>query len=268
MTRDHDMKRAVRARMNATGEKYTVARSALVAPGTSRTESSKTSESQGGTVTTTDTSVLTEVDERGYAVLRSFIGGNDLARLGLAVDEAVSATLAEKQTEDRERRAAGETGFIDLWSPGEPGGIFADLTAQPDVAWILQHQGLLDIARALKGTSAVLRRAAAWVTLPGYGHQGLHPNADGPAPEVGSWAVVRFVVVLSAHHPDTGTFRAIPGSHRNPPFFNGVGSAMSPHTDEDRTEAYPGDVIVYSEQLWKSGTFNGGVDPLKCVLVD
>lgn len=268
MTRDHDMKRAVRARMNATGEKYTVARSALVAPATSRRTPSETSESQGGTVTTTDTNVLAEIDERGYAVLRSFVSGSDLARMSDAVDEAVSATLAEKQAEDRARRGAGETGFIDLWSPGEPGGIFADLTAQPDVAWILQHQGLLDIASALKGTSAGLRRAAAWVTLPGYGHQGLHPNADGPAPEVGSWAVVRFVVVVSAHHPDTGTFRAIPGSHRNSPSFTGIGSAMSPHPDEDRTEAHPGDVIVYSEQLWKSGTFNGGVDPLKCVLVD
>lgn len=162
----------------------------------------------------------------------------------------------------------GETGYIDVWSPGEPGGISADLTAHPDVAWILQHEGLLDVARSLQGISPVLRRAAAWVTLPGFGHQGLHPNAEGPPPAVGAWPVVRFVVLLSAHHPNTGTFRAIPGSHRNPPSFAGIGSAMSPHPDEDRIEAHPGDVIVYSDQLWKSGTFNGGADPLKCVLVD
>lgn len=268
MTRDHDLKRAVRARMQATGEKYTVARSALVAPAASRTAPSETTASQGGTVPTTDTDVLAEIDERGYAVLRSFISGVDLARMDHAVDEAVEARLAEMQAEDRERRAAGETGFIDLWSPGEPGGISVDLTAHSDVAWILQHEGLLALAGALRGSSAVLRRAAAWVTLPGFGHQGLHPNAGGPAPSVGSWAVVRFVVALSAHHPDTGTFRAIPGSHRQPPAFTGVGSAMSPHPDEDRVEAGPGDVIVYAEQLWKSSTFNGGMDPLKCVLVD
>lgn len=268
MTRDHDLKRAVRARMSVTGEKYTVARSALVAPATSRTAPSETSESQGGTVATTETGVLAEIDERGYAVLRSFVSGDGLARMRDAVDEVVSTTLATKQEEDRERRAAGETGFIDLWSPDEPGGISVDLTAHPDVAWVLRHEGLLHVASGLKGTSAVLRRAAAWVTLPGFGHQGLHPDADGPAPGVGSWATVRFVVILSAHRPGTGTFRALPGSHRDPPSFTGVASAMPPHPDEERAEAEPGDVIVYSEQLWKSGTFNAGLEPMKCVLVE
>lgn len=268
MTRDHDMKRAVRARMAATGKRYTVARSSLVAPNPPTASDSETSPSQGGTMATTDSSVLAAIDERGYAVLRSFVSPDALARMSDAVDEVVSTTLAEKQEEDRQRRAAGETGPIDVWSPGEAGGIYADLTDHPDVAWILRHQDLLHVAGELKGTSTVLRRAAAWVTLPGFGHQGLHPNAEGPAPAVGSWDVVRFVVILSPYRPDTGTFRAIPGSHRSAPEFTGFGSAMPPHPDEDRSEADPGDVIVYSEQLWKSGTFNGGLEPLKCVLVD
>lgn len=41
------------------------------------------------------------------------------------VDDVISTTLAEKQEEDR-RRDAGETGPIDAWYPGQPGGIYAE----------------------------------------------------------------------------------------------------------------------------------------------
>jgi ectoine hydroxylase-related dioxygenase (phytanoyl-CoA dioxygenase family) len=268
MTRDHDLKRAVRARMTATGEKYTVARSALVAPATTRAGAAETSESQGGTVATINTDLLEEIDERGYAVLRSFVRPDGLARISGAVDEAVAAALAEKEAEDRKRRAAGESGFIDVWRSSEPGGLSADLTAHPGVSWVLGDERLVQLATELTGSTAVLHRAAAWVTLPGFGHQGLHPNGDGPARQIGSWPVVRCVVIVSPHRPDTGTFRAIPGSHRHAPTFDGIGSAMRPHRDEERIEADPGDVIVYSDQLWKSSTFNAGAEPLKSLLVD
>ncbi len=43
---------------------------------------------------------------------------------------------------------------------------------------------------------------------------------------------------------------------------------MPPHPDEVLVEADPGDLLVYSAQLWKSGTFNGGLEPLKCLLVE
>ena len=213
--------------------------------------------------------MLDELDERGFAVFRSFATTDEVARMTDVVDEVISTTLAEKQSEDDRRRAAGETGPIDVWSPGEPGGIYADLTDREDVAWILTHPWLLELTGAVKAVAPKLRKVAAWASMPGFGHQGFHPDDEGASPPVGSWDVVRFVFVLSPYRPETGTFRAIPGSHRTAPqFADWKGSAMPPHPDEVRVEADPGDLIVYSAQLWKSGTFNGGLEPTKSLLVE
>jgi hypothetical protein len=41
---------------------------------------------------------------------------------------------------------------------------------------------------------------------------------------------------------------------------------MSPHPDEVRLEAEPGDRFACSTNLWKSSTFNGGHGPMKSVI--
>lgn len=269
MTRDHDMKRAVRARMRTTGERYTVARSALVAPNPSDAPTSETSQSQGGTMPVVHRRMLDELDERGLVVLRSFATADEVARMTVVVDEVISTTLATKQEEEDRRRGAGETGPIDVWYPGEPGGIYADLTDHADVAWILTHPGLLELAGAVKAGAPKMRKVGAWASMPGYGHQGFHPDEDGSSPPVGSWDVARLVFVLSPYRPESGKMRAIPGSHRNAPqFADWKGSTMPPHPDETRIEADSGDLIVYSAHLWKSGTFNGGPEPTRCLLVE
>lgn len=268
MTRDHDMKRAIRARMKVTGEQYTAARSALVAPGASRAPASETSESQGGVMAAVQSELLEELDQRGFAVLRSFIESDAVARLMEFVNDIVSAAVADKQEEDRARRAAGETGWIDVWHPGEAGFVVKDVTGAADVASILRDQRLLEIARSVKGAGATLRKIRVIASMPGYGHQGFHPDSergrdDRAAPSIGSWDDVAFFLVISPHRAETGTIRALPGSHRTPPHFAELGSAMPPHPDEVRIEADPGDLFVYSAQLWKSSTFNGGHEPLK-----
>lgn len=269
MTRDHDMKRAVRARMRASGERYTVARSALVARDSSDAPKSETSQSQGGTMPVVHIRMLDELDERGFVVLRSFATADEVARMTAVVDEVISTTLAEKQEEEDRRRDAGETGPIDVWYPGQPGGIYADLSDHADVAWLLTHPSLLELVGAVKVGEPKLRKVAAWASMPGYGHQGFHPDEAGSSPPVGSWDVARLVVSLSPSRAETGTFRAIPGSHRNAPqFADWKGSAMPPHPDEIRIEAEPGDLLVYSAHLWKSATFNGGLEPTKCLLVE
>lgn len=268
MTRDHDMKRAVRARMRVTGERYTTARSALVAPDHSPAPP-ETSRSPGGLMSALQGELLGELDERGFALVRAFASQEELRSVTAIVDEVISATLAEKQEEDRRRRAAGETGPIDVWHPGQPGGIYRDITDHPDVAWILEHPALNEIAHVVTSSSATLRKVAAWVSLPGYGHQGLHPDVDGSSPPIGAWELVRFVLMLTPHRTEVGGFRAIPGAHRaRPPFDDRVGSAMTPHPDEERVDADPGDVLVYSPHLWKSETFNGGLEPRSCLLIE
>jgi ectoine hydroxylase-related dioxygenase (phytanoyl-CoA dioxygenase family) len=75
------------------------------------------------------------------------------------------------------------------------------------------------------------------------------------------------VLLLSPHRADTGTIRMLPGSHRTVPDFTAWGSAMPPHPDEVRLEGEPGDLFVYEGHLWKSATFNGGVAPVRTLLL-
>ena len=83
--------------------------------------------------------MLDELDERGLAVLRSFATADEVARMTVVVDEVISTTLATKQEEEDRRRDAGETGPIDVWYPGEPGGIYADLGSQAQVQTTSSH---------------------------------------------------------------------------------------------------------------------------------
>ena len=87
MTRDHDRKRAVRARMRATGERYTVARSALDARDPADAPKAETSQSQGGTMPVVDIRTLAEFDARGFVVLRLFATAEEVARITAVVDE-------------------------------------------------------------------------------------------------------------------------------------------------------------------------------------
>lgn len=267
MTRDHDIKRAIRARMKVTGKPYTVARAALVAPSVPPAPGSETSESQGGTMASVHTELRDDLDERGFAVIRTFATPEQVARLTAAVDEVIAATVAEKQEEADQQLAAGERG-INVWYPGEEGTIFKVVTDQPDVAWVLNDRRLLDIVDSIKGPGSTLRKIGALAWLPGFGHQGLHQDYDGVDEALGSWDRLVFVVMLSPHHADTGTIRALPGSHRTPPqFADYLGSAMPAHDDEVRIDGEPGDVLVSSGHLWKSGTFNSGREPVKSLLV-
>lgn len=246
MTRDHDTKRAIRARMKVTGERYTVARSALIAPSAPTAAAAST---EGGTVASS--TIHDELDEVGFVVVRSFVTGDRLDRLIELVDEIVATIVAAKLEEENRRREAGETGFIDVWHGGEPGWVAEWVTDHPDVAWLLRHEQL--------GAFVTPTRIRAIASLPGFGHEGFHPNPhDGDA----------CALALSGSRRDTGAFRAIPGSHRTPPRFEALGSAMAPHPEEVRVETDPGDLLVYDAALWKSATFNGGTEPVTCLGID
>ena len=185
MTRDHDMKRAIRARMKVTGERYTAARSALVAPSVPPAAGSETSESQGGTMASAHTELLDELDTRGFAVIRGFATPEQVARLTAVVDEVIAATVAEKQEEADQRLAAGERG-INVWHPGEEGAIFKVVTDLPGVAWVLNDRWLLDIVDSVKGSGSRLRKVGALASLPGFGHQGFHQDYDGVESRTGN----------------------------------------------------------------------------------
>lgn len=213
-----------------------------------------------------DTGLIDELDERGFAVIRSLATPEQVAGMTAVVDEVIETTIADKQEEGRQREAAGER-RINVWHPREAGVIFTVVTERPDLQWLLADPRLLEVVEEAKGSRVPLGSIGALATLPGFGHQGFHQDHDGPSPTIGSWDALVFVVMLSRHRGDTGTIRALPGSHRTPSPFTGWGSAMPPHPDEVRIEGEPGDVFVYSSHLWKSATFNGGTQPCKSLLV-
>ncbi len=268
MTRDHDIKRAVRARMSATGERYTVARSALVAPAQPGTQA-ETSQSQGETMPAVKTDLLAELDEQGFAIIHSFATRDELDRISAVVDEVVTAKIREVQQEEDTRRAAGETGWVNAWHPG-PGGVVSQLvTEDPRVAWIREHPRLLEIRAAAMRDSAkdtsdkfIFRHVGVGAALPGSGHQGFHADDETPSPPIGSWDGMSFIFVLDRQDAEVGTMRAVPGSHRVPlrPRITELGSAMPPLPDEIRMEADPGDLIIHSSHLWKSMTLNAGTE--------
>jgi len=267
MTRDHDMKRAIRTRMKDTGERYTVARSALVAPSSSSSPAPETALSQGETMASDQTDLLNELDERGFALVKSFAPPSEVATLTAVVDEIVAATIAQKLAEADERQAAGEPSN-NIWYPGEDGVVFSRITERPEAEWIRKSQRLSRLVAATTGVESAVRDIAAYVVLPGCGHQGLHVESELPKASIGSWDRVRFVITLSSHSAETGTIRVVPGSHRTgAPFSDAFGAAMPPHPDEVRINAEPGDLVVYSPQLWMSGTFNGGVERLSSLLI-
>lgn len=266
MTRDHNMKRAIRARMKATGERYTVARAALVAPDPPPAPA-MTSSSQGGAMSAAHTDLLAELDELGFAILHAFATSDELERINAVVDEVVTAKLSEVREEDERRRAAGETGWINVWHPGPAGVVSQMVTDRPDVAWIREHSRLLEIRALAMGGSPRMKEerfsnVGVGAALPGYGHQGFHADDETPSPPIGSWDGMSFIFVLTRQDAEVGTMRAVPGSHRAPlrPRFVEFGSAMPPQPDEIRMEAEPGDLIIHSKHLWKSMTLNTGPD--------
>lgn len=261
MTRDHDVKRAIRARMRATGETYMVARTAFVAP-SEPSGGPETSESQGGTMSSI-TSVLENLDRNGFALVQGFASPTQVADLAGLVDAEISVLAAEALVEARRRLEAGEGG-----GTGRAASL-ALLSDRPEAAWLLSDQRLRDITTAAKGSGHPLEKIAAIVSRPGTGHQGLHqdsPGVDGP---LGTWEKLVFVLMLTENRPGAGAIRALPGSHRSAaqPFPNQVGSAYAPCDGEVHIEAEAGDLLVYSGNLWKSGTHNGGRETTTSVLI-
>ena len=215
-------------------------------------------------MTTATRDLVDELDERGFR------------RCSLNVDGGGSRTVEPRSPTRSSRRRSSrstprtlaaaplaETGWIDVWHPGEVGviGERRHRSARPRVGiaapTVRRHRDGSEWQKSeryprfsLHSCPATDIRASTPITTPTFP---LH--VDGRVDSVS------FYVMLTPHRPETGTFRALPGSHKTPPQFNEWNSAMPPHADEVRVEAEPGDVVVYSPRLWKSATFNTGHKP-------
>lgn len=250
MTRDRDAKREVRDRMRSTGERYTQARRALFGtPDGSSAARSGPDLPRGAMVSE---QLLQSLERDGYAVVSNVVSVDVIGELRRRVERLVDEELDWRMGEVRRRRDAGETD-VRAFPRGSEGQLHLGLDA--DIVPILAG-GVAEVMAAI-GTP-LSGRGGVGVCLPGWGgHQGLHPDLDGPAPPVGRWDAAVLTWPLSAWDG----MRLVPGSHKRwPEFREAFAGAIAPHPNEIRVEAGPGDVVINSVHIWKSMTLNQSRD--------
>jgi ectoine hydroxylase-related dioxygenase (phytanoyl-CoA dioxygenase family) len=249
MTREHNAKRAVRARMRATGERYTQARSALFgdAPSVGAPSAGSIPDRGGTSVVTQE--LLDALDRDGFVVVRDVVPKEVVDDLRQWVDGLVDEEMRWRTAEVERRRAVGESD-VRTFPRGWEGRL--DFPFDDDARRAPLVTGLADMAAAI-GTP-LASGGGIGVCLPGWGgHEGIHQDLDGPAPEAGRWdgAVVSWPLTAEAG------MRVVPGSHRRPPVFpDTFAGAVAPQPDEVHVDAGPGDAVITSIHLWKSATLN------------
>lgn len=187
------------------------------------------------------------LERDGYLMVPSLLAETVIARLAGRLSELVRQTVA-------------------AWDAGpspqivERGVVRARLgLADPEFAPCRDHPLLAEAAAAVLGPDWHLGALSLRAPLPGWGHQGLHPDFDQRR-TAGRWQTLSAMWCITAFTLDNGPLRVIPGSHRvsEPPIDTlAFGSGMGPHPDEVKIAAPAGSVIMFnSADLWHSGTLN------------
>jgi phytanoyl-CoA dioxygenase PhyH len=108
-------------------------------------------------------------------------------------------------------------GHADYGNPGtvEAGVVHATLEpAEPGFRPLYHHRLLADAAAAVLGDPWHLSGLGLRASLPGCGHQGLHPDFEDRRTD-GPWQTLSAMWCITAFTPDNGPLRVIPGSHRS-----------------------------------------------------
>ena len=192
--------------------------------------------------------LLESLERNGYAVIRGVLDQEHVDDLRRWVDGLVDADVEWRMQEVRRRREAGEAD-VRAFPLGSEGRVHLELDDDARRAPLVE--GVAKIANAVGMTRH--GRGGIAACLPGWGHDGLHQDLPGPAPEIGRWDGAVFTWPLTAWEG----MRLVPGSHRRDPVFReAYAGAIAPHPDEVYVDAGPGDVVVNSIHIWKSATLN------------
>jgi ectoine hydroxylase-related dioxygenase (phytanoyl-CoA dioxygenase family) len=183
----------------------------------------------------------------GYLLVRSLLGGADLARITARMAEHVRQTVA----------AWAEEPSLDTHG----GCVMTRFELDdPGLAPCSQHPLLADAAATVLTDGWRLQALELRAPIPGCGEQGLHTDFDkrgiGPA-----WRALSAMWCISEFTRDNGPLRVIPGSHlaSEPPIDteHGYATGMGPHPDEVKIIAPAGSLVFFNgPDLWHSGTFN------------
>ncbi|MBX5463154.1 MAG: phytanoyl-CoA dioxygenase family protein [Steroidobacteraceae bacterium] len=101
--------------------------------------------------------------------------------------------------------------------------------------------------------------------LPGFGQQGLHPDAVPRAPGE-PYSVFTALWMLDDFTPENGATRVVPRSHLSPhPPAKSVAQPLAHHPDERIAVGRAGSVLLMNGHLWHSGRRNDSTGPRRCV---
>lgn len=184
-----------------------------------------------------------QLDEQGYLVLASLMGGEMLASLRARVEELFvaegTAAGSEFKQEPNARRLAN------LVNKGQ---IFERAIATPQVLACMEHV----LGPAFKLSSLNVRAADPLSDC----SQPLHADSGAVKDDRGYW-VCNSVWMLDDFTTENGAIRMVPGSHqwgRLPQ--DALADPVAPHPDEVLLTGAAGTVVVMNAHMWHGATAN------------
>jgi ectoine hydroxylase-related dioxygenase (phytanoyl-CoA dioxygenase family) len=144
----------------------------------------------------------------------------------------------------------------------------------PGVLRLAEHPRVLPLAVNLLGYNLQLHLSSLNVKRPiargqgsaydggqvrGANNASINWHRDGPSPQfprVGDHSIKFCFILSDLTQPGRGNTKVIPGSHRDPAYRPPHADAGEPVPGEVQICGAPGDVMVFSQNLWHAATFN------------
>ncbi len=216
--------------------------STTTSPGTGVTSTAEALAALGVTASSLSAEQRSFLDENGYLVLRNHMGAELLEAFRARTDELLESEGATSGHETPQ--GGGVAALADLLNKGE---VFTRCYSDPAV---------LAAARLVLGEEFRVNSLNYRASLPGKGHQGLHPDWAGPV-EPGEFHIMNSMWCLDDFIADNGATRAVPGSHRSGTVpSDEMTDTLDAHPRQIHLTAPAGSVVIFNAHLWHGGTLN------------
>ena len=199
--------------------------------------------------------VVSELQERGFAILPDAVPSGDMEQLAAAYDAAVASATGDD---------------ISIGSTSTRVTDFVNRGAEFDRLYIFPP--LLEACCRVIARPFKLSTLHARTLSPGAAAQALHVDVERDSPE---WPLAGFILMVDDFRPDNGVTRFVPGSHRWPRaprdsmndhrdvLDSGRPSAdvVAEHDEQVLACASAGSLLVFNGSTWHGHTANVSSEP-------